>query len=110
LCEIWRPNLSVTSLITSYENCKVYLGEFSKAVLKNKLMVLYVQEILREKFLCRFIQWLHGSNKATTFDENVQISKSNLHHPGYNRLSWMKFFSCQPLKIKAYGVKSHSCQ
>jgi len=82
-----QTNLSVPSLITSYANCNIYLGEFDKAVLKNELMVLYVLEILREKSPCKFLQWLHGSNKATTFDENVQISKSNLHHPGYNRLS-----------------------
>jgi hypothetical protein len=82
-----QTNFSVISVITSHANCKVYLGEFDKAVLKNELMVLYVQEIIREKSPCKFIQWLHGSNKATIFDENVQISKSNLHHPGYNRLS-----------------------
>jgi len=67
-----QTNLSVTSLVPSYENCKVNLGDFDKPVLKNELMVFHVQEILRDKSRCKFIQRLLGSNKATTFNENVQ--------------------------------------
>jgi hypothetical protein len=81
-----RVDLSVTSLITPYANCKIHLGEFNKVVLKNELMLLNVQETLRGKSPCKILQWLHDSNMATTFEENVQISKSNLHCPGFNML------------------------
>jgi hypothetical protein len=54
-----QADLSVTSLITPYANCKIHLGEFNKVVLKNELMVLNVQETLEGKSPCKILQWLH---------------------------------------------------
>lgn len=84
---------------------RVCEGEFDAALLKNELMVLYGSEDIKGKTPYEVLQWLHGSNMATAFEQTYKLANLISTIPAITASVEQSFSALRRIKTCLYSTQ-----